>query len=183
MKYKQFLEHLGRLKYDTHETIFSEHFRHSYGFPFAEKYAVELATQRLQQFDIQELKNISNAYLKNYEDLWESFKDLSISMYLNSMYLNRVFVLNKQLVVNTSVQNLIKNIQHAFDNEYTILLEHLSCRYTDFPDNIPTHNWRLSKVFKTKPAQKVNPKFVIEDHFIEKAVQIYFDMIRHGYPQ
>ena len=108
---------------------------------------------------------------------------MSLSDLPVSMYINRSFVLNKQLVLNNSVLHLIKNIQHAFDNEYTILLGHLSCKHTDFPDNIPTHNWRLSKVFKVKPAQRTNPKFVIEDQFIEKAVQIYFDMIRHGYPQ
>lgn len=173
MKYKQFLSIVRDLYTRIPDKIVTS--SSGYWNTNQQSFITEVVYHCLSDLSLEELAEESKHVESVFREMEIKYEDYSFDMYMS-----RCYVLNKCYYTTKETHKKLYNIKETFQDNTKDFLYAISCNNSDFADHIPANNWRLCKIFKVKPASKINPKLVIPDEYIDKIVATYFDLIRHG---
>jgi len=174
MKYKEFTKKVRQLYRLAQETML-ETSQSYYTDNKHKAFIFELVQHTLKDIDLDFLEVESKRIETIYNDIQEQCK-----LYHFDVYKNQHLILNKRYFLSREMHKKIHQIQENFEQERWDFGKAMTCGNSDYHEFAPAHNWRLCKLFNVKPTVKVNPRFVIEDKYIDKITATYFDLIRHG---
>jgi hypothetical protein len=174
MKYKAFLSLVKQVYSDAEDKILTT----SKGYWRDTKnksFITELVHHWYKDFDLEELKEES----KHVEEVFNSLTK-QLEVYNVAIYATKSYILDTPYYTTKKTLTKLSNIRDEFVEYRDSFIKIISCNRSMLDDHIPANNWRLCKIFKVKPATKINPKLVIPDEYIDKIAATYFDLIRHG---